>query len=151
MYLNELFSNRKVNPARTIPPAPLLQHYSLARAAQLLKPGGYAVISHPVSQGGVTLPPFVRHQRCLRLPALAPFSPSDTTPHNHALQEGRAWHTALRERSGAGLIPHELPDKAALEQLLFASAFELVELRDEEHLYMAVLRVRHFFTFVVTC
>ncbi|GBF93935.1 riboflavin kinase [Raphidocelis subcapitata] len=78
------------------------QHYSLARAAQLLKPGGYAVISH---------------------------------------QEGRAWHSALRASSGPGLIPHELPGKEALEELLFDSPFELVDLRDEEGLYLALLRI----------
>ena len=84
----------------TSPPPP--QHYSLARAAQLLKPGGYAVISH---------------------------------------QEGRAWHSALRASSGPGLIPHELPDRKGLEALLFDSPFELVDLRDEEGLYLALLRV----------
>jgi hypothetical protein len=78
------------------------QHYSLARAAQLLKPGGYAVISHA---------------------------------------EGRAWHAALRGSSGPGVIPHELPDRAALERLLFDSPFEIVELRDDPQLYLALLRV----------
>ncbi|KAI8469809.1 MAG: Flavokinase-domain-containing protein [Monoraphidium minutum] len=77
------------------------QHFALTRAAQLLKPGGWAVISHP---------------------------------------EGRAWHTNLKASSPA-LVPHELPAGAALEALLFESPFELVELRDDPYLYMAVLRL----------
>lgn len=78
------------------------QHYTLARAAQLLKPGGYVVISHA---------------------------------------EGRAWHLALRARSAPGMIPHELPDSAALGALLFDLPLEVVELRDEASLYLAVLKI----------
>lgn len=93
----------KAHPSTPRTPLPLpSQHYALTRAAQLLKPGGYAVISHP---------------------------------------EGRAWHSDLRASSPPGLIPHGLPDAEALGKLLFESPFELVELRDEPQLYLAVLKV----------
>lgn len=74
---------------------------ALLKAALLLQPGGYILISHPM---------------------------------------GRAWHTQLH-KDDPEIVPHELPDRAALQQLVAGLPLQLVEYRDEKELYAAVLQV----------
>jgi riboflavin kinase len=74
---------------------------ALLKAALLLQPGGYILISHPM---------------------------------------GRAWHMQLH-KDDPDIVPHELPDKSTLQQLVAGLPLQLVEYRDEKELYAAVLQV----------
>lgn len=75
---------------------------ALLKAALLMQPGGYILISHPM---------------------------------------GRAWHTQLH-KDAPDMVPHELPDKNKLQELIRGLPLQLVTYRDDPDLYAAVLQVR---------
>lgn len=54
---------------------------------------------------------------------------------------GRAWHRQLHESEPA-MVPHELPDKGKLQELIHGLPLQLLEYRDDPELYAAVLQVR---------
>ena len=53
---------------------------------------------------------------------------------------GRAWHTQLH-RDAPDIVPHELPDKAGLQELIAGLPLQLVDFMDEQDVYAAVLQV----------
>lgn len=55
---------------------------------------------------------------------------------------GREWHKQLHKRS-PDVVPHELPSKDVLQQLIHGLPLRLVDSRDEPQLYAAVLQVRY--------
>ena len=66
-----------------------------------------------------------------------------TKPGGHVVIShplGRAWHASLAA-SSPDMVPHELPDQQQLEELVKDLPLELVDFRDEEELYLAVLQV----------
>lgn len=54
---------------------------------------------------------------------------------------GRAWHKELHQAEPV-MVPHELPDYEQLQALIKDLPMQLVEFRDEQLLYAAVLQVR---------
>lgn len=56
---------------------------------------------------------------------------------------GRKWLQGLRIKDSQ-MVPNELPDRAALASLIEDLPLHIVEFRDEESLYCAVLQVRPF-------
>lgn len=57
---------------------------------------------------------------------------------SHAM--GRAWHTSLHEQDPV-MVPHKLPDRQALEKLVWDLPLEVVDFVDEPDLYVATLQV----------
>jgi hypothetical protein len=66
-----------------------------------------------------------------------------TKPGGHVVIShplGRAWHASLAAGS-PDIVPHQLPEKQQLEQLVKDLPLEVVDFRDEEELYLAVMQV----------
>lgn len=64
-------------------------------------------------------------------------------PGGHVLVShpmGRAWHTQLH-RDAPDIVPHELPDKDRLQELIAGLPLQLVEFMNEKDVYAAVLQV----------
>lgn len=53
---------------------------------------------------------------------------------------GRKWHKEL-STSNPALVPHPLPDKEALEKMVFDLPVQLVDLVDDDDLYLALLQI----------
>lgn len=80
----------------------------------------------------------VHSQREALLRAALLLRPGGHIVLSHAM--GRAWHCGLRQQDPS-MVPHELPVRAALEQLVFDLPLEVVDFVDEPDLYLATLQV----------